>query len=468
MTSPPTLPVLPYTRVEWKRAISEVKRKYLSRKYRSCSARCCEILDNLKDTANVEPLHRVYLHFYAASSFEMCARPLSQSSDYRTKMLRDAREHYHQATMLIQRIEAATSEKTRSASANSTTSSTMSLHSPSMSVSSDAPTMSTSLSSPRNSISSIEDVSTKQQAPKKKKKKVSFSGLPEQIEVHKPWEQPQDPYIRPDSPTLGWEEDHFLFGHQESYMAEPTMPSPMAKIDEREVVEIPKARPTSMDLPPQTPVDEAFNLESFLQNKTLGRFCSQLTALKDQVAWHRDAIDSLLAQPFDDVPETPSLPEVDHVPTSPRVPGSPALARLPSLTPDHETSSSSPGLYPPVFSPTSPLTPHSAQVSPYTLEHALNERLKESFGSANSFDLSVNPDHQHQQFMPRVGSRSGSFSSTRPPSVASTVRSMSSSTDEPLRDRIERLRAKGWQRKRFDSRRYEALREQVLGELGER
>ncbi|KAK8050684.1 hypothetical protein PG994_012414 [Apiospora phragmitis] len=49
---------------------------------------------------------------------------------------------------------------------------------------------------------------------------------------------------------------------------------------------------------------------------------------------------------------------------------------------------------------------------------------------------------------------------------ASTTPSVSTMSDEALRDRIERLRAGGWQRKRFDNRRYEALREQVLGELG--
>ena len=35
-----------------------------------------------------------------------------------------------------------------------------------------------------------------------------------------------------------------------------------------------------------------------------------------------------------------------------------------------------------------------------------------------------------------------------------------------IKARIERLRATGWQRKRFDAGRYEALREQVLSELG--
>ncbi|KAK7941289.1 uncharacterized protein PG986_013676 [Apiospora aurea] len=53
-----------------------------------------------------------------------------------------------------------------------------------------------------------------------------------------------------------------------------------------------------------------------------------------------------------------------------------------------------------------------------------------------------------------------------PASAASIARPGTTVSDEGLRDRIERLRAGGWQRKRFDNRRYEALREQVLGELG--
>ena len=60
----------------------------------------------------------------------------------------------------------------------------------------------------------------------------------------------------------------------------------------------------------------------------------------------------------------------------------------------------------------------------------------------------------------------------RPASAASTRNSAmmlmggSAARDEGMQQRIERLRASGWQRKRFDTRRYEALREQVLGELG--
>jgi hypothetical protein len=46
---PASLPVLPFTSAEWKRAITEIKKCYVTRRYRACSARCNEILTNTKD-----------------------------------------------------------------------------------------------------------------------------------------------------------------------------------------------------------------------------------------------------------------------------------------------------------------------------------------------------------------------------------------------------------------------------------
>lgn len=56
-TTPSTLPMLPYTQAEWVRAVSEVKRLHLHRRYRPCSARCSAILDNIKDTVSLPHLH---------------------------------------------------------------------------------------------------------------------------------------------------------------------------------------------------------------------------------------------------------------------------------------------------------------------------------------------------------------------------------------------------------------------------
>lgn len=46
---PASLPVLPFTSAEWKKAITEIKKCYVTRRYRACSARCNEILTNSKD-----------------------------------------------------------------------------------------------------------------------------------------------------------------------------------------------------------------------------------------------------------------------------------------------------------------------------------------------------------------------------------------------------------------------------------
>ncbi|KAI1484914.1 hypothetical protein F5X96DRAFT_683241 [Biscogniauxia mediterranea] len=360
---PAPLASIPFTAEEWKIAVDEVKRKYLARKYRSCSSRCCEILDSIKDKSSVEPLYLIYLHFYAASSFEWCARPLSSSSNYRTKLLRDARSHYDRAEALINVAEENMAGRTRSPS----TVSIPGMHSPGLSASSRTSTTSSAMSSPRTSVFSLDDDPTKA-SPRsaiKPKKKVSFSGLPELIEF-----QPE-PYIRPDSPTLGWEDDYFIRRPDASLQTAPEItkalksapqPEPILKSGSQSEVE-PKMEETTSE----SPVDCQFDLDAFLQSRSINRICSQLSALRSQVSWHRDAVDNLLAIP-DDTPETPSLPS-DF-----------------------------------------PLSPLSLSTS--------------------------------------------------------TIRPGGTNTDDALQQRIERLRASGWKRRRFDSRRYEALREQVLGELG--
>lgn len=49
---PASLPVLPYSSAEWKKAIAEVKRYHVTRRFRACSARCNEILTNVRDTVS--------------------------------------------------------------------------------------------------------------------------------------------------------------------------------------------------------------------------------------------------------------------------------------------------------------------------------------------------------------------------------------------------------------------------------
>ncbi|KAI1106654.1 hypothetical protein F4804DRAFT_330072 [Jackrogersella minutella] len=412
---------IPLTPGEWKDAIDEVKRKYLNRKYRACSTRCCEIIDNLKDASAVEPLHLVYLHFYAASSFELCARPLSCSSNYRTRLLRDAQAHYAKAGELIQSAEENINGKARSTSSSSSTSG---LNSPGLS-SARSSTSSITLSSPRTSVCSAEDGLVPKSSPKsgvKAKKKVSFSGLNDLIEF------PAEPYIRPDSPTLGWEDD-ILYQHSSSvshslplFSAEKTKPEPPSKpepvaVPQPEVIEQPATQDQPTDEP--NPVDDKFDLDTFLQTRSVNKICAQLSALRLQVSWHRNGVETLLAEP-DDTPATPTVPTI-------------STENWP-VPPDQ----------------------HPAR---YIRSHSLPGGI----GLMESSDKSApwTPPASRESFM-FLSSSANPRAITRPASAASSIRC----GDEALKQRIERLRAGGWQRKRFDNRRYEALREQVLGELG--
>lgn len=57
---PASLPQIPFSSAEWKRAISEIKRYHVTRRYRACSARCNEILTNIKMIVSLNrgvPLH---------------------------------------------------------------------------------------------------------------------------------------------------------------------------------------------------------------------------------------------------------------------------------------------------------------------------------------------------------------------------------------------------------------------------
>lgn len=51
--APTSLPALPYTVAEWRRAILEIKRLHLNRKYRACSTRCSEILESLRNAVSL-------------------------------------------------------------------------------------------------------------------------------------------------------------------------------------------------------------------------------------------------------------------------------------------------------------------------------------------------------------------------------------------------------------------------------
>ncbi|RYC65647.1 hypothetical protein CHU98_g582 [Xylaria longipes] len=475
----PGLVAVPLNAFEWKRAVREVKRKYLARKYRSCSMQCCEILENLQDTSSIEPLHLVYLHFYAASSFEWCARPLSCSSAYRTKLLRSAQGHYAEAEGLIVATGWDMAERVRSPSPVSTTS----ISSPGLSASSRTSVSGSSASSPRTSVFSLDDETPAKPArPKgvKPKKKVSFSGMPEFFEF-----QPE-PYVRPDSPTLGWDE-YVSASPQDLIAAFPMSPTranpasimklpyegkishaPMttaaAEVELRSSLKT-SSRATTPVIPgsadkhtttdqeysqerSSTPSNHTFDLESFLQTRSLNRFREQLSALRDQVSRHRAAVEGLLST-SDDTPRasTPSI-EPDVLTETQQL--RPLCVERPSPSPRRHQSVALGPEYEPI--------PTSRTNTPARPVLRVQTDVRDEFPGT------------HHNYHRRYNSASTALCQAHGGilySPTSAILSpLSAGGDEKnLRGRIERLRASGWRRKRFDGRRYEALREQVLGEL---
>jgi hypothetical protein len=232
----------------------------------------------------------IYLHFYAATSMETCARPLFSTSPYRAQLIKDARSHYDRAAELIQKAEDSVSFRTRPSSVASMTS-TDSIRSPAGSVSSRAWTSETGISSPTQSIASIEDLMaqrTKRMSPPltpASKKKVSFY-----IPAHR---VPSSPFIRPDSPTLGFEDSYFAAGR-----ARPVLPEPPTPPIEETQQEDDDVTPRASDRPaaPRNPYDDVQDhlKEPTLTTASANRYIQQLESLKEQLHHHRANLDALL------------------------------------------------------------------------------------------------------------------------------------------------------------------------------
>ncbi|OLN87900.1 hypothetical protein CCHL11_00310 [Colletotrichum chlorophyti] len=274
--APIPLPVLPYTSAEWSKAVSDVKRQYLNRKYRPCSMRCCEILDNIKDSANIEPAYLIYLHFYAASSFEMISRPLQGTSPYKTMLLQQAHSHYSQASELCKAADDNMSRSSRPSSAATSSS----MHSPSSSTSSRASsrtwTNSTVFSSPTPSVCSVEDAVAKlANAQSPQRKRVTFSDC-----------APEEPFIRPDSPTLGFE----------NFLCAPPSPEPARYLpvlpEEPEPADEPEDIVTA---PTPEPLNEDCDAFDFLRERSIHRYCSLVSSLRAQIAIHITNVEDELA-----------------------------------------------------------------------------------------------------------------------------------------------------------------------------
>ncbi|KAB5580147.1 hypothetical protein GE09DRAFT_426912 [Coniochaeta sp. 2T2.1] len=347
---PATLPSIPSTPAEWKQAITEVKQQHLNKRYRACSARCAEILDNLKDPSQVEPAYLIYLHFYAAASMEMCTRPLPLTSPYRAALLQQARNHYDRATCLIQAAEDSVAIKTRSNSVSSSRSGcSSSLHSPSDSINSLSSVSTASLStwtadgtssathSPSPSLYSLDGTEPPCTPPppgrsqpsfrpfvrpfvrpctvsgnKKRVKKVSFS-LPlcakelaeqerEEREAAANFRFPSSEQViivRPDSPTLGFDGEYFLAGASLHDLPAPPLPSKSA-------LRL-RLRPIPPPLTPQ-PDDLQIDPDFFRVERSVHKYNQTLAHLRQQLARHSHNLGAQLVQAADIGSSRPSSP----------------------------------------------------------------------------------------------------------------------------------------------------------------
>ncbi|KAK3995416.1 hypothetical protein QBC44DRAFT_25649 [Cladorrhinum sp. PSN332] len=289
LPTPAALPMVPYSSAEWKKAIAEIKRMHFGKRYRACSVRCIEILDSIKNRSQVEPVYLIYLHFYAATSMEMCARPLPSNSPLRTHFLQEARTHFDRAATLINAAEESVLSKFRPGSVNSSRGS--SCHSPSGSISSRSWTPDSRMSSPTESVCSFDDLSSRLDSPKRVKK-VSFS-LPkeETIQIPEPIHF-AEPYIRPDSPTLGIDE-YFQAGIAKQELPElPMLPPSPFKFQE---VEWPLHTIPECDDEDLLESSEEDDESTYMIARSVDRCCEHLSGLRTQLVRHAASLDESLS-----------------------------------------------------------------------------------------------------------------------------------------------------------------------------
>lgn len=222
----------------------------------------------------------------------MLSRPLEGTSAYKTMLLQQARGHYTKASEMSKAADETMSRSSRPSSA-----ATSSMHSPSSSVSSRASsrtwTNSTAFSSPTPSVCSVEDAVNKlSQVTPPQKKRVTFSDFPE------------EPIIRPDSPTLGF--DDFLSAPMEPeprYLPVlPEEPEP-AEEPEEEDEEEEVAKP-----PTPEPLTEDCDAFDFLRERSVHRYCGLLSSLRSQISIHIATVEEQLAAPPQDATAPSSLP----------------------------------------------------------------------------------------------------------------------------------------------------------------
>ncbi|EGO52468.1 hypothetical protein NEUTE1DRAFT_125959 [Neurospora tetrasperma FGSC 2508] len=289
----PVTPALPQNRSEWKRAVVEIKKLHIGKRYRACSARCIELLDKIKDKEDVrvEPLYLIYLHFYAATCMEICARPLPTASMFRTTLLQQARTHFEQAASLIGAAENSVLKQAWRSS-GTFSSSGSSCHSPTSSISSSIDSRSwtpeTRMSSPTSSVFSQEDLAnntTESANPMKRVKKVSFSVPHEEFAFGF-----SEPMVRPDSPTLGMDIGFF--------------PATVPKVPASQYQEVELPLPINMDSQQFENCEE--DDDTLNITKSIDRFRDQLHELREQLERHSANLDYQLEAMATEPPKSPT------------------------------------------------------------------------------------------------------------------------------------------------------------------
>ena len=237
----------------------------------------------------VQPAYLVYLRFYAATALEMQARDVHHSSPHRVVMFEQAQVHYRIASDLAKQADEAVSRPAcrnfSPISFHSSADSELSLLSPS----------STRMSSPAPSLSSIEDNAKPAAKPKKR---VAFRDAPI-----------AEPMIRPDSPTLGFDD---WVGRSSP---EPLYPESILKREDK--------TPTQADVltapTPDLIQDEEEPADPFFLVRSIHRYSTVLSSIKRQITSHLAILDIEIAACRLPPPPTPANDELRALELSARV-----------------------------------------------------------------------------------------------------------------------------------------------------
>jgi hypothetical protein len=269
------LNILPYTQKDWKKVMEEVKILYSKGQYKHCSARCKQILDNIKDPVSahtkrcvhctkhaqheVHPLYSTYLSFFAASSLEMTASTLHDHASTKLPIFHESLSFYKKAQSCVGDVSFHTPTTTHLSSASITSSIRSSVDSVFSSPANSA--RSSIVSSPidelpplhKRTISASSSFSSLSSAGGRKKK-VSFS-----IDLS------QD--LAPTNTTAI--ESSLL----DSFPAPPTLPDPTIT--------------STKDLP-----QESQTISIYLFSQSIARYKSHLRDLSTQLEYHISSIHS--------------------------------------------------------------------------------------------------------------------------------------------------------------------------------